>query len=105
MGIDKITHCDELISIPINLGTSELVSINQLVDIVEKIGGVKLKRVYNLDAPKGVAGRNSDNTMIKKYLNWEPNTPLREGMAKTYFWIQKQYFDKKAGKRVVKDTI
>ena len=68
---------------PINLGSSELVSINQLVDIVEEIAGTKLKRKYNLLAPKGVNGRNSENTLIKKYLNWEPDTALRAGMEKT----------------------
>jgi len=75
---------------PINLGSSELVSINQLVDIVEEIAGVKLQRNYNLSAPKGVNGRNSDNTLIKKLLCWEPNTRLRDGMAKTYAWIYDQ---------------
>jgi hypothetical protein len=74
-GIDQIMHCDDLIATPINLGSSELVSINDLVSIIEEIGGVKLDRRYDLDAPKGVAGRNSDNTMIKSILNWEPNTP------------------------------
>jgi nucleoside-diphosphate-sugar epimerase len=72
---------------PINLGSSELVSINQLVDIVEQIAGVKLKRTYNLKAPKGVNGRNSDNTLIQKLMGWEPNTRLRDGMEKTYRWI------------------
>jgi GDP-D-mannose 3', 5'-epimerase len=75
---------------PINLGSSELVSINQLVDIVEDIAGVKLKRTYNLKAPKGVNGRNSDNTLIKKYLDWEPCVRLRDGMEKTYRWIYDQ---------------
>ena len=72
---------------PINLGSSELVSINQLVDIVEGIAGIKLKRSYNLKAPKGVNGRNSDNTLIKKYLGWEPSVRLRDGLEKTYKWI------------------
>lgn len=75
---------------PINLGTSEIVTINELVDIVEEIAGVKLKRKYDLNAPKGVRGRNSDNTLIKRYLNWEPSIPLREGLKKTYAWIKKQ---------------
>ncbi len=75
---------------PINLGSSELVSINQLVDVVEEIAGVKLKRNYNLSAPKGVNGRNSDNTLIQKLLGWEPDTRLRDGMAKTYAWIYDQ---------------
>jgi GDP-D-mannose 3', 5'-epimerase len=72
---------------PINLGSSELVSINQLVDTVEEIAGVRLKRLYNLDAPKGVRGRNSDNTLILERLGWEPSTPLSVGMEKTYAWI------------------
>jgi len=72
---------------PINLGSSELVTINGLVGIVEEIAGVKLKRNYNLKAPKGVNGRNSDNTLINKYLNWEPGIRLREGLEKTYRWI------------------
>lgn len=84
-GIQAILASDILE--PINLGSSELVSINQLVDIVEDIAGVKLKRSYNLKAPKGVNGRNSDNTLIKKYLRWEPGVRLRDGMEKTYHWI------------------
>jgi len=100
-GIDMITHCDDLIATPINLGSSELVSINHLVDLAEEIGGAKLRREYQLDKPQGVAGRNSDNTMIKQVLGWEPDTPLREGLAKTYAWIEKQYTDRKAGKRTV----
>src|SRR6266550_611924 len=75
---------------PINLGSSEVVTINGLVDLVEKIAGIKLKRSYNLKAPKGVNGRNSDNTLIQKYLNWEPGIRLRVGMEKTYDWIYDQ---------------
>jgi nucleoside-diphosphate-sugar epimerase len=75
---------------PVNLGSSELVTINQLVDIVEEIAGVKLQRRYNLDAPKGVNGRNSDNTKILDYLGWEPSIRLKEGMARTYEWIEKE---------------
>jgi nucleoside-diphosphate-sugar epimerase len=104
-GIDLITHCDDLIATPINLGSSELISVNQMVDLAEEIGGVKLERQYNLDAPKGVAGRNSDNTMIKRILNWEPSISFRDGLAKTYAWIEQQYRDRKAGKRTVRDTI
>ena len=100
-GIDMITHCDELIATPINLGSSELVSINDLVSKVEKIAGVKLKREYQLDAPRGVAGRNSDNTFIKQVLKWEPNTPLETGLRATFKWITDQYHDRKKGKRVV----
>jgi nucleoside-diphosphate-sugar epimerase len=76
---------------PINLGSSELVTINQLVDIVEEIAGITLKRRYNLSAPKGVNGRNSDNTLIRQYLGWEPGTRLRDGLEKTYAWIYDQY--------------
>jgi len=88
-GIQKIMDSDILE--PINLGSSEAVTINQLVDITEAIAGIKLKRNYDLSAPKGVNGRNSDNTLIKKYLGWEPSTPLRVGMEKTYRWIYDQY--------------
>ena len=72
---------------PLNLGSDELVSINQLVDVVEKIAGVKLKRTYKLDAPKGVRGRNSDNTLIKEKLSWAPSIALADGMERTYRWI------------------
>ena len=88
-GVQKIHHSDILE--PINLGSSELVSINRLVDSAEDIGGVKLKRTYDLGAPKGVAGRNSDNTLIQRYLHWEPGTRLRDGLEKTYAWIYDQY--------------
>jgi GDP-D-mannose 3', 5'-epimerase len=72
---------------PLNLGSSELVSINQLVDIVESIAGLDLKRHYNLSAPKGVNGRNSDNTLIEEVFGWEPSTKLRDGLERTYAWI------------------
>ncbi len=100
-GIDMIMHCDELIATPINLGSSELVSINGLLDIIEGIAGAKMKRSYDLSAPKGVGGRNSDNTMIRKILGWEPSTTLKAGLAKTYAWIEEQYNLRKAGKRIV----
>jgi nucleoside-diphosphate-sugar epimerase len=83
---------------PINLGSSEMVSINQLVDMVEDIAGYKLPRKYDLSAPKGVRGRNSDNTLIRKYLGWEPSIPLRVGLAKTYAWIREQMINEKAKK-------
>jgi len=102
-GIDKIMHCDALNATPINLGTSEMISINELVSVTEKIGGITLKRTYDLDAPKGVAGRNSDNTMIKSILGWEPSITIADGLKKTYQWIEQQYQDRKAGKRTVKD--
>jgi len=72
---------------PINIGSAEMVTINQLVDIAEEIAGIKLKRNYNLSAPKGVNGRSSDNTLIKQVFNWEPSTKLREGLEITYKWI------------------
>ena len=100
-GIDQIMHCDDLIATPINLGSSELISIDDLVTMIEVIAGVELERKYKLDAPRGVAGRNSDNTMIKQFLDWEPNIPLQKGMEETYFWIEQQYQDRKAGKRTV----
>ncbi|MEP6956118.1 MAG: NAD-dependent epimerase/dehydratase family protein [Chthoniobacterales bacterium] len=75
---------------PINLGSSELVSINQLVDIAEEVAGIKVKRNYNLSAPKGVNGRNSDNTLIQKYLGWEPSIRLHDGIERTYAWIYDQ---------------
>jgi GDP-D-mannose 3',5'-epimerase len=100
-GIDLIMHTPELIATPINLGSSEMVSINELVSIVEEIAGLTLAREYDLDAPKGVAGRNSDNTFIQQVLGWEPNTHLRDGMAATYAWIAEQFAARKAGQRVV----
>jgi nucleoside-diphosphate-sugar epimerase len=75
---------------PINLGSSEVVTINQLVDVAEDIAGIKLKRSYKLDAPKGVNGRNSDNTLIQSYLGWEPSIKLRDGLEKTYAWIEER---------------
>lgn len=85
---------------PINLGSSEMVSINQLVDIVEDIAGIKLQRKYDPDAPKGVRGRNSENTLIRKYLGWEPSIPLRTGMKKTYDWIKQQMSGETDKKRI-----
>jgi nucleoside-diphosphate-sugar epimerase len=99
-GIDMITHCDDLIATPINLGSSELVSINELLTKIEKIAGVKLVRKHDLTAPLGVAGRNSDNTFIQQVLGWEPGTTLDKGLAVTYKWIKGQYQARKAGKRV-----
>ncbi len=72
------------------MGSSELVTINELVSLVERIAGVTVSRSYDLDAPKGVRGRNSDNTLIYEKLGWEPSTPLSAGMATTYEWIRAQ---------------
>ena len=87
-GIQAITESE--IHEPINLGSSELVTINHLVDIVEELANVELKRNYNLNAPRGVNGRNSDNTKIKEYLAWEPSIRLKDGLARTYEWIESQ---------------
>jgi nucleoside-diphosphate-sugar epimerase len=104
-GIDRITHHDPLVATPINLGSSELVTINQLVDLIESIAGYPVKRRYNPDAPRGVAGRNSDNSYIKQALDWEPSTSLLDGLTMTFQWIKGQFEDRKAGKRVVDDSI
>jgi GDP-D-mannose 3', 5'-epimerase len=102
-GIHAITHSSILE--PINLGSSELVSINQLVDIAEDIAGIKLNRHYKLDAPRGVAGRNSDNAKIRSYLNWEPDTRLRDGMEKTYRWIYEEFTAKYTAATAHKSSI
>jgi GDP-D-mannose 3', 5'-epimerase len=94
LGTHKIL--ESAIAYPINLGSSELVTINELVGIVEEIAGVELKRNYRLDAPQGVRGRNSDNSKIKAELGWEPSTPLKDGMERTYAWI----WDEMTRKRV-----
>jgi nucleoside-diphosphate-sugar epimerase len=83
---------------PLNLGSSELVTIDQLVDLVEQIADVRLERRYNLDAPKGVNGRNSDNTRIREQLGWEPGTRLLDGLEKTYAWIFEQYMARRGGR-------
>lgn len=97
-GIDKLMVSDY--TDPLNLGRSELVTINQLLSIVEKIAGVELKRNYNLDAPQGVRGRNSDNELIKSVLDWEPEIDLETGMETTYHWIKEQFDRRKAGEHV-----
>jgi len=104
LGIDMIMHSDRLIATPINLGSSELVAINELVSLAEEIGGVKLKRSYDPAAPRGVAGRNSDNTFIQEVLGWEPKIPFKEGLTKTYRWIEQQYLDRKAGRHTVQEV-
>jgi nucleoside-diphosphate-sugar epimerase len=75
---------------PVNLGSSELVTVNQLVDIVEDIAGVRLRREHDLSAPQGVRGRNSDNTLILDTYGWEPTISLRDGLEQTYAWIYDQ---------------
>lgn len=100
MYIDDCVYGTKLISAshvdyPINLGSSDLVSINELVSIAEDIAGIKLERSYDLTKPQGVRGRNSDNSLILEELDWEPSTSLIDGMEKTYQWI----FDQMAGPR------
>ena len=89
---------------PINIGSSELVTINRLVDIVEEIAGVKLERRYDLGAPQGVRGRNSDNTLIKERLGWEPTISLREGLEQTYGWIYDELSGARDGSRTARAT-
>jgi len=105
LGIDKIVHCDELVATPINLGSSELISVDNLVGLAEEIGNVKLNRQYDLNAPRGVAGRNSDNAFIKQVFGWEPSTSFKDGLTQTYRWIEGQYYARKAGERVIVDTM
>jgi GDP-D-mannose 3',5'-epimerase len=91
-GTQAIMHSD--ITEPLNLGSDELVTINGLVDIIEDIAGIKLKRHYNLKAPKGVNGRNSDNTRIQALLGWAPSIRLRDGLETTYAWVYDQVASK-----------
>ena len=91
---------DSGIEEPINLGSSASVSINELVSLAESFAGIRLERRYDLTAPKGVNGRNSDNTLIKSKLNWEPSLPLAYGLRQTYEWIDQQYLARRAGQRV-----
>jgi nucleoside-diphosphate-sugar epimerase len=98
-GILSIMYSD--ITEPLNLGSTEMVSVDQLVDIVEDIAGYKLKRSYDLNAPKGVRGRNSDNTLILKLLGWEPSIPLKDGLRQTYTWIREQMIkDKEMSRKI-----
>jgi nucleoside-diphosphate-sugar epimerase len=95
MYVDDCVHGTTLLTSsdviePINIGSSELVTINQLVSIVEDIAGIEVERRYKLEAPQGVRGRNSDNTLILEQLGWEPSITLRDGMERTYRWIYDQ---------------
>ena len=98
-GLDKLMESD--FSDPINLGRSELVSINQLIDIISAIGGVEVEREHNLDAPQGVRGRNSDNSLILDKLKWEPEVGLKTGLTKTYAWIEEQIEREARGESVI----
>ena len=97
-GIDRIMHSD--VEEPLNLGSDELTTINDLVEMVEDIAGVEFEHKHNLSAPKGVNGRNSDNTLIKKRLGWAPSISLREGMEQTYRWIYEEYLKVHRGETV-----
>jgi nucleoside-diphosphate-sugar epimerase len=102
MFVDDCVHGTQLLTAsevtePLNIGSAELVTINQLVSIVEDIAGLELERRYKLDAPQGVRGRNSDNRLIIDRLGWEPRISLREGLEATYQWI----WDEMAGSNVV----
>jgi nucleoside-diphosphate-sugar epimerase len=106
MYIDDCVHgtraiMESDITEPLNLGSSQLVTINRLVDIAEEIAGIRLKRNYKLDAPKGVRGRNSDNTKIQKLLGWEPSIRLEKGLAETYHWIHDQVQARREGRASV----
>ncbi|MFD7993413.1 NAD-dependent epimerase/dehydratase family protein [Streptomyces mexicanus] len=95
MYIDDCLHGTQMImngdsGVPVNLGSSELVTINQLVDIVERIAGIRCERSYRLDAPQGVRGRNSDNTLIREIYGWEPSISLVDGLERTYAWVYDQ---------------
>jgi nucleoside-diphosphate-sugar epimerase len=98
-GIEKLMRSSY--SDPLNLGRSELVSINQLADMVQEIEGIHVRRRYNLNAPQGVRGRNSDNTLIKDVLGWEPEINLRTGLEMTYWWIKEQYGRRQHGEHIV----
>jgi GDP-D-mannose 3',5'-epimerase len=86
--MEKLVHSD--FRDPINLGSAELVTINQLVSIVEGIAGVELRREYDLTAPQGVRGRNSDNSLIRAVLGWEPSISLQDGLERLYGWVYDQ---------------
>jgi nucleoside-diphosphate-sugar epimerase len=88
VGVDRIMRSS--FADPLNLGSDELVSINTLVDLVEQIAGIRLERHYRLDAPQGVRGRNSDNTLIRQVLGWAPSVALQSGLERTYAWISDQ---------------
>ena len=95
VGTQAFLHSDVIE--PLNLGSNELITINGLVSMIEEFAGIRLERKYNLSAPKGVNGRNSDNTRIRELLDWEPSIRLRDGMEKTYQWIHDQIMAQREG--------
>ena len=98
-GLDKLMESD--FSDPINLGRSEMVSINELIDMISDIADVKVERNHDLNAPQGVRGRNSDNSLILEKLSWEPEVDLKTGLAKTYAWIEDQIAREARGESVI----
>ncbi|NNC78888.1 MAG: NAD-dependent epimerase/dehydratase family protein [Acidimicrobiales bacterium] len=87
-GVKRLMDSD--VTIPINIGSAELISINDLYDMVAEFAGIEITREHDLTAPQGVRGRNSDNTLILELLGWEPAISLQEGMRKTYDWVNQQ---------------
>jgi len=100
-GVFRLMHNLNTTATPLNIGSEEMISVNELVDIIEDIIGIKVERKYDTSKPKGVVGRNSDNTMVRKFLDWEPRISFAEGMKPTCEWIKEQYRNRKAGKRTV----
>jgi len=98
-GLDKLMESD--FSDPINLGRSEMVSINELIGMISDIAGVKVERNHDLNAPQGVRGRNSDNSLILEKLGWEPEVDLKTGLATTYAWIEEQIEREARGESVI----
>jgi nucleoside-diphosphate-sugar epimerase len=102
MGIQKIMGCSKLIGKPINLGSEERMSVDGMIDEIESAAGIcGINRVYQPDAPKGVVGRASDNTMIREILGWEPSTSFHDGIKITYDWIHQQVINSRSGKKVL----
>jgi nucleoside-diphosphate-sugar epimerase len=75
---------------PVNIGSEEMVSINQLVDTAAKVAGKEVQKLHKLDAPLGVRGRNSNNDLVREKLGWDYSQTLEEGIRRTYNWIQEQ---------------
>jgi nucleoside-diphosphate-sugar epimerase len=86
-GIRRLTESDVLE--PVNIGSEEMISINDLAKLIASIAGKNIT-VKNVPGPEGVRGRNSDNHLIKKLLGWAPSRPLKEGLEKTYAWVEQQ---------------
>lgn len=97
-GLLRIMRCDY--ADPLNLGTDRTVTIDELVDMVAAIAGKRLRKQHDLSKPQGVRGRNSDNTLLRRTLQWEPSTPLAEGLRLTYCWIERQLVERGAGASV-----